>query len=136
MIHHVKRHVGSYRYATKGVHYTLTTQVNIWVQLTAALVVLLAAYFLDFSLEHYLLLLLTIGFVLAAELFNTAIEEMTNLLSPEYRDKAGVVKDVAAGAVLVASVTAALVGIILFTYAFWLKFGLVGLSFSEVLSKL
>lgn len=134
--HHVKRHVNSYRYAAKGVQYTLHTQINIWVQLVATIVVLILAYWLDFSLENFLILLLAIGFVLATELMNTALEEMTNLLSPEYREKAGVVKDVAAGAVLVASVTAAIVGAILFTYAIWLKFDLTGITFTEFVNAL
>jgi diacylglycerol kinase (ATP) len=131
--HHVKRHVNSYRYAAKGVSYTLHTQVNIWVQLSATLAVIILAYYLDFTLEQYLILILTIGFVLATELMNTALEEMTNLLSPEYREKAGVVKDVAAGAELVASVTAAIVGITLFSFAFWSKFGQSGFNLTDLI---
>lgn len=137
MVHHgVKRHVNSYRYAAKGVHYTLSTQVNIWVQLLATLFVLIAAWLLDFTLEHYLILVLTIAFVITSELFNTALEEMTDLLSPEYREKAGLVKDIAAGAVLVASVAAVIVGIVLFTYAIWLKFDLAGMTFREFINSL
>lgn len=114
MIAHAKRQVKSYRYATKGVKYTFATQVNIWLHLVIALVVLVLAYLLQFSVEQYLIITIVIGVVIAAELFNTAIEEMTNLLSPEYHQVAGVVKDVAAGAVLVTAVTAAIVGAILF----------------------
>jgi diacylglycerol kinase (ATP) len=114
MIHHVRRHARSYKYAAKGVQYTLTTQVNIWAQLIVTMLVMVAAYWLDFSLEQYLILLLTIGLVIAAELFNTALEEMTNLLSPEYREKAGLVKDISAGAVMVAAATSVLVGVLLF----------------------
>lgn len=98
MIKHVRRHIRSYKYAAQGVHYTLTSQVNIWFQLCATAVVLILALWLNFSLERYIILLLTIGFVISIELINTALEEMTNLLSPEYREKAGIVKDVSAGA--------------------------------------
>jgi diacylglycerol kinase len=137
MVHHrVKRHVNSYRYAAKGVHYTLSTQVNIWVQLLATLFVLIAAWLLDFSLEHYLILIVTIGLVLCAELFNTALEEMTDLLSPEIQQKAGLAKDIAAGAVLVASVAAAIVGVVLFTYAIWIKFDLADMTFSEIIRNI
>ncbi len=135
MHRHVSRQINSYRYAAKGVQYTLTTQINIWVQLAATVVVLFLAYWLDFSLEQYLLLILTIGFVLSTELMNTALEVMTDLLSPQQQEKAGVVKDVAAGAVLVASVVAAAVGICLFTYAFWQKFDLTGMTFSEIINS-
>jgi diacylglycerol kinase (ATP) len=132
MHRHIKRQMNSYRYAAKGVHHTLSTQVNIWVQLTATIVVLFLAFLLDFSLEQYVILVATIGFVLTTEIMNTALEEMTDLLSPEQQQKAGIVKDVAAGAVLVASITAAIIGIILFTYAIWAKFDLLGLSFSQI----
>ena len=114
MMKQARRQVKSYKYAAKGVRYTLATQVNIWLHLMIAGAVSLLAYFLHFSLEQYLLVLLAIGFVIAAELFNTALEEMTNLLSPEYHEVAGVVKDVAAGAVLVAALTAGVVGVVLF----------------------
>lgn len=122
--HHVKRQMKSYKYAAKGVHYTLATQVNIWVQLFATVIVLLTAYYLDFSLEHYLILVLTIGFVIAAELFNTAIEILVDLISPEHHPQAGLIKDVAAGAVLVASFTAAIIGTVLFVTAIAYKFSL------------
>ena len=52
--------------------------------------------------------------VLAAEAFNTAIERLVNLVSPDYHPIAGDVKDIAAGAVLICAVTAALVGAIIF----------------------
>ena len=114
MFKQAKRQVNSYRYAAKGVRYSLATQVNIWLHLVIALVVLVLAYLLQFDVEQYLIVTLAIGFVISAELFNTAVEEMTNLLSPEYHQVAGVVKDVAAGAVLVAAITAAIVGLTLF----------------------
>ena len=57
---------------------------------------------------------LCFGLVLAAEAFNTAIERLVNLVSPDYHPIAGDVKDIAAGAVLICAVTAALVGAIIF----------------------
>lgn len=114
MINQAKRQVHSYRYAAKGVKYTLSTQVNIWVHLLIAVVVLVLAYFLHFTPNQFMILIVIIGFVIVAELYNTAIEEMTNLLSPEFNPQAGVVKDIAAGAVLVAALTAAIVGSWLF----------------------
>lgn len=114
MITQAKRQVHSYRYAAKGVKYTFATQVNIWIHLIIASVVLALAYLLHFNTNQFLILLVTIGFVIVAELYNTAIEEMTNLLSPEFNQQAGVVKDIAAGAVLVSAITAAIVGAWLF----------------------
>jgi undecaprenol kinase len=114
MKNHLRRHLKGYKYAAKGVNYTLQTQLNIWVQLCITTIALSLAYWLDFTLEQYLILVVTIGFVISAELFNTAIEEMVNLLSPEMQSQAGIVKDVAAGAVLVAAVVSALIGFLLF----------------------
>jgi diacylglycerol kinase len=122
MIHHVKRQVASYKYAARGIHYTLKTQVNIWIQLTVTVIVLALAYWLNFNPEQYLILVLTIGFVVVSELFNTALEALTDLLSPERQTQAGVVKDVAAGAVLVAAASAAIVGVVLFLPPLLLKF--------------
>lgn len=134
--HRVQKHIRSYGYAAKGVRYTFKTQVNIWVHLTATVLVLLLAAYLDFSLEQYIILVLTIGLVLSAELFNTAIEVLIDLISPEYQEKAGLVKDVAAGAVLVAATAAAIIGIVLFTYAIWMKFGLTGVHFSDLVNTI
>lgn len=134
--HGVKKHIRSYGYAAKGVHYTFKTQTNIWVHLVATILVLLLAAFLEFSLEQYAILVLTIGLVLSAELFNTAIEALVNLISPEHQQKAGIVKDVAAGAVLVAATAAAIIGIVLFTYAIWNKFGLTGVHFSDLVNTI
>ena len=58
--------------------------------------------------------MLCIGTVIAAELFNSAIERLVDLVSPEWQKVAGEVKDIAAGAVLVTAITAAIVGLIVF----------------------
>lgn len=80
----------------------------------AALYVLVFARFFDFSREDYILLLLTIGGVLSAEMFNTAIEELCNKVSSEYHPLIKFSKDCAAGAVLVLAIFAAVSGFILF----------------------
>lgn len=80
----------------------------------AALYVLVFARFFDFSREDYILLLLTIGGVISAEMFNTAIEELCDKVSPEYHPLIKFSKDCAAGAVLVLAIFAAVTGFILF----------------------
>lgn len=77
---------------------------------TFALLVLLAALFLRVTPVEFVLLALSILFVLSAELLNTAVEAVVDLISPEYHPLAKVAKDTAAGAVLVASIGAAIVG--------------------------
>jgi diacylglycerol kinase (ATP) len=76
----------------------------------SALVVLLAALFLRVTPVEFALLSLSVLFVLSAELLNTAVEAVVDLISPEYHPLAKIAKDTAAGAVLVASMGAAIIG--------------------------
>lgn len=75
---------------------------------------MLLALLMDFSTSEWLLLLFTISFVLIMELFNTALESIVNLVSPDVRPNAKIAKDVSAGAVLLSASVAVLVGIRLF----------------------
>jgi diacylglycerol kinase (ATP) len=65
------------------------------------------------------LVIISIGLVFAAEAFNTAIELLVDKISPDYDEKAGLIKDVAAGAVLFTAIAAAAVGIIVFVPKLW-----------------
>lgn len=90
------------------------TTHNAWIHLAALVVVALLALYFRISATEWLFLVLAAGFVLAAEAFNTAIEIDIDLTSPEYHPYARDTKDVAAGAVLIAAITAALIGIMIF----------------------
>ena len=76
--------------------------------------VIVCSYFLGLGRTDWLLVIFCIGFVLTAEIFNSAIEVLTDIASPERNSKAGLVKDMAAGAVLIAAITAAIIGLIIF----------------------
>ncbi len=78
----------------------------------AAVVVIFLGLFFNVTKTEWLILLLCIGVVLAAELFNTAIEELANAITQEQNERIGRAKDVAAGAVLVVAITAAVVGVL------------------------
>lgn len=104
----------SFRYAFRGIRYMLKTQHNAWIHLFAAFVVIFAGFWFSVSTTDWVLIVLAIGFVFTAETFNTAIELMVDKISPEYDNKAGIIKDVAAGAVLFSAIAAAVVGIIVF----------------------
>lgn len=79
-----------------------------------ALYVLVFARFFSFSQEDYILLLLTIGGVISAEMVNTAIEELCDKVSSKYHPLIKAAKDIAAGSVLVLAIFAVIIGIILF----------------------
>ncbi len=110
----LKKRAKSFKYAFDGILYLVKSQHNAWVHLTIAIFAIIAGIALGVSFTEWCFLVFAIGFVLVAEAFNTAIEELTNLVSPKYDKKAGTVKDVAAGAVLLSAIVAAVVGLMIF----------------------
>lgn len=75
---------------------------------------MIAGLILKISLQDWIVLTLMIATVLILELINTAIEEIVNMVSPEIRNEAKIAKDVSAGAVLIASITAIFIGLFIF----------------------
>ena len=109
-----KARIKSFGYAFKGLAYFFRTQHNSWIQGAAAIAAIALGYFLKINLQEWLWIIFSIGSVFAAELFNTAIEALTDLVSPEKNETAGRVKDLAAGGVLMVSFTSLLIGILIF----------------------
>lgn len=104
----------SFVYAFRGVGYCIRTGRNMRIHLVVTVYVLAFAPFYRFETAEFLLLLVAIGLVLFAETVNTAIEVLVDMEKPCYNISARIVKDVAAGAVLICAVFAAAVGVILF----------------------
>ena len=96
--------------AIEGILWAVKTQRHMLVHLIAAILVMIAALVLRLTLYEFALLCLAITLVLFAELVNTAIEVVVDLVSPDYHPLAQRAKDVAAGAVLLASVAALVLG--------------------------
>ncbi len=96
--------------AIEGILWAVKTQRHMRFHLLAAMVVLLTALILDVTALELILLTLAITFVMFAEMFNTAIEVVVDLVSPGYHPLARTIKDVAAGAVLLASIGAVILG--------------------------
>ncbi len=109
-----QKRINSFKYAFTGIATLVRTQVNAKVHLVCAVLVIGAGCFFSISFVEWCLVVIAIGFVLAAEAFNTAIEFLTDLVSPEYHELAGKTKDLAAGAVLIAAVTAIAIGLFIF----------------------
>ncbi|MDP8923848.1 MAG: diacylglycerol kinase family protein [Chloroflexota bacterium] len=107
----VRRILRSFGFAAQGIVYLFRTQPNFWVHTLAAVLVVVFAIWLGTTTAETGVLLLAIGMVLAAEAFNTAVEAIVDLASPEYHRLARIAKDTAAGGVLIAAVVAALVGL-------------------------
>jgi diacylglycerol kinase (ATP) len=100
----------SFNYAFEGVIYTLRTQRNMRIHFAVATVVLVLAFAYDVTKIELIALLLAIAFVLVAEMINTAIEAATDVATTSFNPLAKLAKDIAAGAVLVSSVTALAIG--------------------------
>ena len=101
--------------AIEGILWTVRTQRHMRSHFLAAVAVLLFGLALRLSPLEFVLLAFAVTLVLCAELFNTAIEVLVDLVSPDYHPLAGRAKDVAAGAVLVAAVGAAVMGYLAFS---------------------
>jgi diacylglycerol kinase (ATP) len=110
----VKKLVRSFGYAFKGISYAAATQLNFRVHLVAMLTAVLMGVWLNISGNEWHWITLCIALVLVVELLNTAIETLTDLVSPGFNEKAGRVKDVAAGAVVITALFALITGIIIF----------------------
>lgn len=104
----------SFGFAIQGLITFFKTQHNACIHLLAAIVVITAGFVLKVSNTEWCWLIISIGFVFAAEMFNTAIEFLTDIVSPQFHPTAKKVKDVAAGAVLIAALSAVVIGAIVF----------------------
>jgi diacylglycerol kinase (ATP) len=98
----------------RGILHVLRHERNMRIHMVSALVVLALATVLGVPRLEFLILILTIGMMFVAELINTAFEEVVNLITREYHPLAGIIKNIAAGAVLVAALTALWIGYIVF----------------------
>lgn len=110
----------SFKYANKGIRAAIKSQKNFRFQLFVSLFVILFAILLKFQILELCLIIFCIGLVLISELFNSVIEFALDAL---YHNKknilVGLAKDMSAGAVLVATCTAAIIGTILFSNRFF-----------------
>ena len=110
----IQARLKSFVYAFEGVMYFIKHEAQALIHLIAIVAVIGAGYWFNISLTEWIAVIFAIGIVVAAEMLNTAIEKLTDMVSPEFNLKAKVVKDLAAGAVLVASLVAVVVGLIVF----------------------
>ena len=110
----MKKLISSFKYAFQGIQYAFTTQRNIKVHFAIGIIVLLLGIYLKLNLLEWCILFLTINMVITGEMINTALEKTIDLVTEEYRILAKIVKDVAAGAVLISDIFSVIIGILLF----------------------
>ncbi|MFH1185749.1 MAG: diacylglycerol kinase family protein [Chloroflexota bacterium] len=113
--------VRSFGHAFQGWWYVLRTQRNAWLHVGIALAVFGLSFWLELDVFRWAVIVLTTALVLAAEFFNTALEVVVDLVSPQEHPLAKVGKDVAAAAVLLTALAAVFIGILILGPPFLLK---------------
>ena len=109
-----RKRINSFKFAFQGVFELFRSQPNARIHLFAAVLVILAGFYFQINSTEWCLIVLAIFLVLAAEAFNTALEYLTDLVSPDYHPLAGKTKDVAAAGVLLTAIGAAIIGLLIF----------------------
>lgn len=109
-----KRLVDSFRYAFCGICEAYKGEQNLKIHTVIAILVIIFGFILQISYLEWLVCLILIGLVLMAEFFNTAIEYVVDLASPNIHPLAKLAKDTASAGVLMMAIISAIIGLIIF----------------------
>ena len=109
-----KKLKNSFKYAIQGIKSALKTEQNLKIHFVVTVLAIILGVVLKINFTEWAICFLLFGFVITAELLNTAIEVTVDLAMPEKNEKAKLAKDIAAGAVLVSAIISILVGMAIF----------------------
>lgn len=118
----MNKRIRSFGFAGNGIFQVFKSEPNMKIHIVLAVLVIIAGFVFSISLMEWILCLLCFGMVIGAEMINTAIEDIVDLVSPDHHPLAGRAKDVAAGAVLVCAFVSAIIGLIIFVPKGWSLF--------------
>lgn len=104
----------SVTFAVKGAVKLITTEHSVMVQFSLGIIMTILGFYLNITKTEWLFQTLAIGLVLSIEGLNTAVEKVADFIHPNYHEKIGFIKDIAAGAVLFAAGTAIAIGLIIY----------------------
>lgn len=110
----LKKRINSFQYAGRGIRTVFGTETNMKIHICIAIVVLIAGFTFKISATEWIACLLCIGLVVGMEMVNTAIENIVDMVSPNYHPLAGKAKDIAAGAVLICAIISVIIGLLVF----------------------
>lgn len=102
----VRGRVKSFVYAFQGAYKLVTTEHSVMVQFSIGVLVTIAGFYFEISTTEWLFQIMAIGLVLSIEGLNTAIEKIADFIHPQYHERIGFIKDIAAGAVFFAALAA------------------------------
>ena len=110
----MKRLLKSFGFAWQGIKAVFTSEPNMKIHAAVAILVLIFGFIFSISSTEWIAIVICIGLVFSAEMFNTAFETLVDKVSPSKDPLAGKTKDVAAGAVFIAAIISVVVGVIIF----------------------
>jgi len=105
-------------FAFKGAVKLIATEHSVMVQFAIAVVTVFAGFYFEITMNEWMFQTLAIGFVLAIEGLNTAVEKIADFIHPNYHERIGFIKDIAAGAVFFAALTAISIGLMIYVPKF------------------
>ena len=105
-------------FAVKGAYKLITTEHSVMVQSSLAVLLIIAGFVFDISREEWMMQILAFGLVLSVESLNTAVEKIADFIHPEFHNRIGFIKDIAAGAVMFAAMAAMAIGLLIYVPKF------------------
>jgi len=109
----------SISFAVKGALKLIATEHSIMVQFFIAIIMTIAGFYFHITATEWLFQILAIGLVMSIEGLNTAVEKIADFIHPEYHERIGFIKDISAGAVFFAAITAIVIGLIIYVPKFF-----------------
>lgn len=106
--------IKSIGYAFKGIWILLSSENSVKVQTSLSIGMTILGYLMNISATEWMFQIIAIGIVIATEGMNTAVEKIANFVEPKFDERIGEIKDVAAGAVAIASLAAIAIGLVIY----------------------
>jgi diacylglycerol kinase (ATP) len=110
--------IKSVGFAVKGAFKLITTEHSVMVQFSLAILMIFAGFYFEIDRYEWMMQILAFGLVLGIESMNTGIEKMADFVHPEFHDRIGFIKDIAAGGVLFAAIAAIAIGLLIYVPKF------------------
>jgi len=101
-------------FAVKGAYKLITTEHSVMAQSSLAVLMIIAGFYFHIDRYEWMMQVLAFGLVLSIEGLNTAVEKIADFIHPEFHDRIGFIKDIAAGAVLFAAMAAIAIGMLIY----------------------
>ena len=110
----IAKRLHSFKYALNGLWHLWKTEINFRIHIFASITVTTLGWLVEITRTKWLIIIICVGIVLGAEAFNSAIERICDVVSPEKNIQIKIIKDLSAAAVLIVSVMAAIIGLFIF----------------------